>query len=424
MRSRPAPAESAPSRPRQPHPGVPVRLKDRFSAGLRIIGVSFFFVGLEKLLCILFTPGLVRISLGAPSRKTARRAEGVAQGWTAAPHLITRRDIVIVAAGRILLRFTLAACLGLQAATAGPYDPLAVVEASKTPTLDLTVHDPGRNRDIPLRIYLPVGTTAAPVVLYSHGLGGSRATNPFLGTHWSARGYVAVFMQHPGSDAEVWQDLPPRKRKAALKDAANLANAIARFQDVPAVIDQLARWNQAADSPLSGRLDLARLGMSGHSFGAVTTQAVSGQGTPKGGAPYTDPRIRAALAMSPNSPRKGGDPRKLFGEVSIPWLLMTGTRDEALIGDADLESRLAVYPALPPGGKYELVLEEAEHEAFGDRTLPGSKNPRNPNHHRAILALSTAFWDAWLRGDAEAKAWLDGAGPRSVLEAKDRWRRK
>ena len=45
-------------------------------------------------------------------------------------------------------------------------------------------------------------------------------------------------------------------------------------------------------------------------------------------------------------------------------MLMTGTRDLAVIGKADLESRLAVYPALPPGGKYELVLDRAEHSAF------------------------------------------------------------
>ena len=32
--------------------------------------------------------------------------------------------------------------------------------------------------------------------------------------------------------------------------------------------------------------------------------------------------------------------------------------------------------------------------ALGDRALPGESGQRNPNHHRAILALSTAIWDA------------------------------
>jgi predicted dienelactone hydrolase len=164
--------------------------------------------------------------------------------------------------------------------------------------------------------------------------------------------------------------------------------------------------------------------MSGHSFGAVTTQGVSGQRTALGASSFTDTRIKAALAMSPSSPRSGGDPKRAFGGVTIPWLLMTGTKDVGLVGGADVASRLAVFPALPPGGKYELVLNGAEHSAFSDRALPGDKEKRNPNHHRVILALGTAFWDAWLREDAEARAWLDGAGPSSVLEKQDRWQKK
>jgi hypothetical protein len=105
-------------------------------------------------------------------------------------------------------------------------------------------------------------------------------------------------------------------------------------------------------------------------------------------------------------------------------MLMTGTRDTAPIGDTDVASRLRVFPSLPPGDKYELVLAEAEHSAFGDRALPGDRFPRNPNHHRATLALSTAFWDACLRRDETARAWLRGSGARAVLEERDRFQFK
>jgi hypothetical protein len=163
--------------------------------------------------------------------------------------------------------------------------------------------------------------------------------------------------------------------------------------------------------------------MSGHSFGAVTTQGVSGQSFPLVGTRFTDERIRAALAMSPSSPRRGA-PAEAFAKVAIPWMVMTGTKDVALVGGADVNSRLQVFQSLPPGDKYELVLADAEHSAFGDRALPGDRLPRNSNHHRAILALSTAFWDAYLRADASARAWLQGTGPRSVLEERDRWQAK
>jgi predicted dienelactone hydrolase len=171
-------------------------------------------------------------------------------------------------------------------------------------------------------------------------------------------------------------------------------------------------------------MDLSRVGMSGHSFGAVTTQAVSGQNYPIVRTSYTDPRIKAAIAFSPNSPKQGITAEEAFAKVAIPWMLMTGTKDTALIGNQDVESRLAVFPALPPGGKYELVLENAEHSAFTDRPLPGDREKRNPNHHPVILALSTAFWDAYLRDDAAAKSWLDGDGPRTLLEKGDKWQKK
>ena len=304
------------------------------------------------------------------------------------------------------------------------YDPLQVSKSARPAWIDRTVEDTARQRTFPVRVYLPPGTSPAPVVLFSHGLGGSREGSAYLGEQWSARGYVCVFLQHPGSDAGVWQGKPPAQRMADLKEAANVRNFLARVKDVGAVLDQLARWNTDNGQVLSGRMDLSHVGMAGHSFGAATSQAVGGQTFAKAGHAFTDPRIKAAVILSPSAPQAGGDPKEAFGSVSIPWMLMTGTRDTALIGPAEAKSRLAVFPALPPGGKYELVLDRAEHSAFTDRALPGDREIRNPNHHRVILALSTAFWDAWLRHDQAAKAWLEGTGPGSLLERGDTWQKK
>ena len=312
-----------------------------------------------------------------------------------------------------------------QTIPAGPsYDPLARSVRFTPETFDLTVHDAERKRDIPIRVYLPSEKSPVPVVLFSHGLGGSREGSAYLGNHWAGCGYVAVFLQHPGSDTSVWKDKNLGQRMQAMQEAAGHQNFLLRVKDIPAVLDQFDRWNKTDGHVLEGRLDLTRVGMSGHSFGAVTTQAVGGQSTRRGNLSFTDPRITAAIAFSPSSPRRGGDPKQAFGNVKIPWMLMTGTKDVARIGDADMKSRLAVFPALPPGGKYELVLYGAEHSAFTDRALPGDTEKRNPNHHQAILALSTAFWDTYLRDNEGAKTWLDGDGPRSLLEKDDRWQKK
>lgn len=303
----------------------------------------------------------------------------------------------------------------LTALVLAAYDPLVVGDVAPT-SVDLTAGA------VPVRVYLPASTAAAPVILFSHGLGGSKENNRFLGEHWAKRGYVAVFLQHAGSDNTVWETIPKAQRYAAMKSAASVENFLARVDHVHAVLDAFAAWNKEAKHPLEGRLDLAHVGMSGHSFGAVTTQAVSGQHFPFG-KDFTDTRIKAAFAMSPSVPKRG-DAKSAFADVKIPWLLMTGTADTSPIGGQSAESRLGVFPALPAGQKYELVLDGAEHSAFSERALPGDDRPRNPNHHRAMLALSTAFFDATLRGDAKARIWLEGNDARAVLEPKDRWQWK
>jgi predicted dienelactone hydrolase len=77
-------------------------------------------------------------------------------------------------------------CAGWALAAGRAYDPQAVPDLFRPETLDLTVNDKERQRDIPLRVYLPSEKTAAPAVLFSHGLGGSREGCRYLGEHGTA----------------------------------------------------------------------------------------------------------------------------------------------------------------------------------------------------------------------------------------------
>jgi len=305
------------------------------------------------------------------------------------------------------------------AIAAEPYNPSQPTESGPAKILDVTVRDTDRSRDLPVRIYLPKNPAPAPVILFSHGLGGSREGNAFMGNHWARRGYVVVFVQHPGSDETVWKGATDPLR--SMKKAATFANFSLRLKDIPAVIDQLTLWNTTPGNPLHNRLDLEKIGMVGHSFGALTTQGLSGQNLPWVGVRLTDTRIKAALCLSPSSPEHG-NPAKAFATVKIPWMLMTGTNDVSSIGNQTLASRLHVFPALPEGSKYELVLNGANHMTFTDNPIPKSFD--NPNHHKAILALSTAFWDACLKDNKEAKTWLDGENALSVLAPADTFQRK
>ncbi|MEZ5304881.1 MAG: alpha/beta hydrolase [Verrucomicrobiales bacterium] len=196
------------------------------------------------------------------------------------------------------------ACLGSAGFTAAAdYDPLATVKEAKVAVSDAEVEDTGRDRAIPIRIYLPESGGKHALILFSHGLGGSRENNAYVAEHWAKRGFAVAAMQHAGSDAAVWKDAPAAKRFGALQKAANLESFMDRAADVKAVLDQLAKWNGEDKHLLKGRLDMERVGMSGHSFGAVTTQAVSGQSFPLRGRALTDDRIDAAVAFSPSRSR-------------------------------------------------------------------------------------------------------------------------
>lgn len=294
------------------------------------------------------------------------------------------------------------------------YDPL------KVPNVDIVSKTfDVRDRPLPVRVYLPDATEPAPVILFSHGLGGSCDNNPYLGNHWAKRGYIVVFIQHPGSDESVWKKKKPGQRMGAMKQAASVENFMSRNKDIPVVIDALSAWNSDKTHPLHSRFDLKHIGMSGHSFGAVTTQSVAGQSAVGGRVPFAEPRLSAAVMMSPSPPALG-DPAMAFSSIKIPCLLMTGTLDESPIGNTQAADRLKVFPNLTGAPAWQVVFDKATHMSFGERDMKGNSETGN-RYHKPILALTTAFWDAQLRGDKAAKAWLNGSGARSVLDPKDQW---
>jgi len=314
-----------------------------------------------------------------------------------------------------ILRTLLAVALVLPV-TAKPaaYDPMAVGKKEVVSEI-FEVKDKTRERVIPIRVYLPETGKTAPVVVFSHGLGGSRDNNPYLGNHWAKRGYAVVSVQHPGSDESVWKDERPVNRMAAMKKAASGEAFADRTKDVPAVIDALEKWGKEKSHPLNGRMDLEHIGMSGHSFGAVTTQAMAGQSF-GGKSSYLEKRIDAAVMMSPSKP-KMADSKAAFGGIKIPCLLLTGTKDEGVISGGTPEDRLEVFPALAKAPAWQVVFDGATHMDFGQR----DGVEKGSRYHKAILALTTAFWDAQLKGDKAAMDWLKGEGAKGALAKGDVW---
>ena len=134
-------------------------------------------------------------------------------------------------------------------------ETLHAYEAPK-PSADVEVvrcewRDAARDREVPAKIYLPKdGAGPFPIIIFSHGLGGSRDGYEYLGRHWAGCGYVSVHLQHHGSDDAVWKGVESAGRARAMREATtNLANTTNRPKDVSFAIDQLIELNGDPSSP-------------------------------------------------------------------------------------------------------------------------------------------------------------------------------
>lgn len=284
--------------------------------------------------------------------------------------------------------------------------------------------DAARTRNMPLRVRWPDGNGPCGVILYSHGLGGSREGGDAWGAAWRDAGFLVLHMQHAGSDSEAIRGGPLAWRRAV--DRQQLRD---RVDDVKFVIDELKR--RRGQSPWS-RTRLDAIGMAGHSFGAQTAQALAGQRFPLPTAGIAEPRIRAFVALSPSQSRQGQlTAQQQFGDVIRPLLCITGTLDGDPLGSSRVtpQTRREVYDGLPSGRRALLLLDRADHMTFaGNAEQPirrgGLRDEATialePVHHALVARVSTDWRRAQLLRDRDADERLgrpEGLGPN------DRWRR-
>ena len=297
-------------------------------------------------------------------------------------------------------------------------------------------HDNARNRDMPVRIRMPATGAHVPVVLFSHGLGGSVAAGTRWAADWTSAGFAVIHLQHPGSDTSVWEALPQPQRIAALKAAVNAQQMVARLQDVNFAVDTVIAHGKFGDCDLA-RLDSRRIGLAGHSMGAGTVLAAAGQRYQVGTElrSFPDRRIRAFIAFSPSAPpvaraaTPGDDltaAAMAFDHITAPLLSVTGTRDTSPI-DPSLTplSRQLVFRALPKGNAYLLVLDDADHIVLGGGNGEGAAlrqttSADDAGIERVVGQVTTLFWLATLSDSALALKTLKDL-PAKALRPGDKW---
>jgi dienelactone hydrolase len=264
--------------------------------------------------------------------------------------------------------------------------------------------DASRKRDVLAKLYLPAqpaGQAAqrVPLVVFSHGIGGSREGYSYIGKYLAANGMAALHLQHAGSDRNIWFG-NPLGMVSRLQTAAKETEAIDRAKDVSFALDQVL-----ADAALSQRIDASRIAAAGHSYGANTTLLVAGARVQRDGRTldYTDARIKAAVIISAPPFYGEGDPQSILGSVAIPTLHITATGDEIKIPGyySGAQDRVTVYEAIGSAtvnaAKALAVFKEGSHSMFTDRLGTGGAE-LNPKIKIATRELTLAFLKARFAG--------------------------
>jgi predicted dienelactone hydrolase len=288
--------------------------------------------------------------------------------------------------------------------------------------------DDTRDRSVRWRCYLPSGSKEpVPVVLFSHGAGGSRETNGMLGRHLASHGIAALHLQHEGSDVRA-----VRANPLSMKAVHNPQASEPRFRDIDFVVKTL-RKSERRDE-LAGRLDSGKIGMSGHSYGGLTTQVIAGQKVKGYGQRLAIPDLLGAFILSPSPPRPlYGDAETSFDAMFMPMFSATGTSDAAPARDFQPIERRVPFDRSTNVDRWLLVLDGATHFTFSGeeklspvaRLFPGmDADPNLAANHACLRAGALAFWQATLFGDRNARTYLDQGefakfvGQRGTFESK------
>jgi predicted dienelactone hydrolase len=313
-----------------------------------------------------------------------------------------------------------------------------------------TVRDAERGKDVVFTVEYPTRPGSYPLIVFSHGFGATRQAYVGLSSHWASQGYVVIKPAHSdsgkvqaGAAADAWRDQTP----------ADWRN---RVRDVTAILDGLDKIEESYPE-LKGKIDRTKIGVGGHSYGAFTAMLLGGAKTYPGATSYADPRVKAIVVMSPQGPGDSfGLTNDSFREIHIPTLFMTGTLDRGLAENETPEWRRQAYELAPAGDKWLVVIEGARHLSFVGRIDPSTEamrepldpkfgdptaapeprtggvpreqyDPRRPGRESTaglrvrgmfadIKAISLAFFDTYLRNEAEGRTALEGAGGRGGVE--------
>jgi len=296
---------------------------------------------------------------------------------------------------------------------AGPYKPLL---KRGTFTDSTRENDDGSVRVVEFKLYHPVHDTLRkplPTIIWSHGFGGNKDGAAFLSRYLTTYGYNILHITHHGTDSSLWEGKPGHPWNHLRKATVSRHTSLNRFYDIPFAVNEIQKWAQK-NPEIGALMDLEMLGMSGHSYGALTTQIMAGQLTPDKNntlISLAEPRFKAGILYSV-VPVKHlmSEPETItaYNAITLPLFHMTGTQDDSPIEGFGYKERLAVYNNTINAPKSLLIKQDGDHMIYNGTRGKLGNNPLRERHEDIIKITSLAYWNAMLKNSSIAKEWLEG----------------
>jgi predicted dienelactone hydrolase len=184
-----------------------------------------------------------------------------------------------------------------------------------------------------------------PLIVFSHGKGGIRMQSTFYTVFLASHGYVVIAPDHEGDT------ILDQLEEGDFDPGNTFDDFLLRPEDVSVILDAVE--DRADYHPIFGLTSTEVVGVTGHSFGALTSFRSAG----------SDSRIDAIVPQTPvgyGVTQAGLETN--IEDFGIPIMMMSGGKDETLPSDMHADS-LWEHMKKP---RFHLHLKSAGHFTYSD----------------------------------------------------------
>lgn len=302
---------------------------------------------------------------------------------------------------------------------------------------------------VDVMLSVPVRPGRYPLVIYLPGLGENRSAGEVWRNAWSQAGYAVLSVQPLSVDSTAWRSKDARNGdfKPLVRERHSAAVMERRQEVLRALLAEVKKRGRDGDELLAN-VDSENVALAGFDLGAYGALVAAGERTGTGKAGKRVAPLSAVIALSPYADFNGPTFEQRYADIKLPVLSITGDGDEDPYGlGIPAHLRSAPFQYMPPRDKFLLSLDSANHELFagnarsserGEQEVAAEQEPSPSGRRRrgsgngegqparhseiqiggrmngtalamgqsAVVSVTTAFLDAYLKGDAISREWL------------------